>query len=245
MINKIKKWSIDFFAKEDSTYHILAFVISSALFPSIPIIWFIIFMNEKMIFSYDFFTNGMFGLSIFFVMSLILLLFFGFLLVGSIVFFIIYLYKKKGKLNEEELFIIVFFILNIYMLVSMFNKLQIDEYIYIVFFNIFLFIHIGVLYAGKGIHKFFTLILLTLFLTFSTIYYHHVISSFIEYGLLQFRMGGDIKTKIIDMKNHENIIEGNLTLLTPNKVFLHRDKTITIFNRDNIIIEIIDKNITK
>ncbi len=246
MINKIKKWSIDFFAKEDSTYHILAFLISSVLFPTIPIIWFIVFMKEKMIFSYDFFTNGMFGLSIFFFISLILLLLFGFLLVGSVVFLVIIIYKIKEDSSINYLYLYLFFFMFIFNILGNYTiKLPEGFFVYIFIFNLFLFLHIGVLSIGKGFDKFITLIIFIIVFSISTNYYQTIISSFIEYGLLQFRMGGNIKTKIIDMKNHENTLEGNLTLLTPNKVFLHRDKTITIFNRDNIIIEIMDKNITK
>jgi len=244
LIEKIKKWSINFFAKEDSTYHILVFVISSVLYPFFPIIWFIIFMKEKMIFSYDFFTNGMFGLSIFFFFSLILFLLLGFLLVGFFTFATIYIYKRKEEPNHDsKIALLILFIINCIVFLTL---TKINTFIlYIAVLNIFIFIHIGILFVGRGLHKFASLIVFTFIFIFSSFYFHQIISTFIENGLLQFRMGGDIKTKIIDMKNHQNIIEGNLTLLTPNKVFLHSNKTMTIFNRDNIIIEIMDKNITK
>jgi len=249
MLNKIKNKFVNFLAKEDSTYHILAFIISSILFPSLPIIWFIIFMKEKMIFSYDFFTNGMFGLTTFFFFTIIFLLFLGFLLVGSLTLLVIYLYKKLFSVQEFRLYFWVVFIANIFVFLLVWFKIDSDFtkdlYTFIILVNVVIFVHIGVLFAGKGLHKIISLMIFSGVFIWLIMNYHHIISGFIEYSLLQFRMGGNIPTTIRNANNHQDITKGYLTLLTPNKVFLQTKNEMTVFNRENIIIKIMDINTTK
>jgi len=246
-LQSFKKKFISFLSQEDSIYHLLSYILSSIVLPSLPIIWFIIFMKEKMIFSYDFYTNGMFGLSVFFFFSLVLLLILGFIYVGSIAFFIIYLYQKnnpKDNNSNIKYTLIYLFIINIIMIILTLNHIlesqsNIYIYVFIFIFNFFLFIYLGIVYAGKGLHKFIALISFIVVLIWSSVKFHDIISSFIESGLFQFRAGGNIKTEILD--KNITLSKGKLLLLTPNKIFIKDDKNNTrIYNRNNIIIKLED-----
>lgn len=241
MTEKIKT----FISKRDFPYHIFSYILSTIFFSILPIVWFIVFMHENKIFSYDFFTNGMFGLSIFFFFALFLLLVLGFFYVGFISFFIIYLYRKKTHPNTNSGYISIYlFIVNAIMILITFTikklNMSTDFYTYIIIFSILTFSYIGIVIAGKGLHKFIILIIFIGFFILSIFQYHYVISTLIETGLLRFRMGGNIQTRIINNKNNKPIVTGSLVLLAPNKVFLRDNNTTKIFNRDNIIVELLE-----
>jgi len=249
VIEKVKTNIVNFLAKEDSTYHILSYIISSMLISTFPIIWFIVFMKEKMIFSYDFFTNGMFGLSIFFLISIFLLLIFGFLLVGFTTLFTIYLYKRKHNKFHDSLGLgMILLLLNVavnYIIFTNLNtEIEYNTFLFIVIFNIIFYIHIGISLVGKGMDKIISLVIFIITFTWSSIAYQKEISSFIETGLIQFRMGGGIETEIINFTKNKSISKGKLILLTPNEIYLEVHNDIKIFNRNNIIIKFLDSNKT-
>jgi len=171
----------------------------------------------------------------------------GFILIGFITFLIIYLYKKKNEPNHSSKYIFIWlFLFNSTIIYLTFKKIntniQYDIYAYVIIFTFFTFLHIGILYVGKGLHKFISLIVFILIFTFSTIVFHTIISDFVETGLAQFRMGGGIQTQVVDSANHNYISDGNLTLLTPNKIFLQQGNKTKIFNRNNVVIELLDTN---
>ncbi len=246
-----------FLKKENNFYNLILLIINPIFFASMPTIWLIVFMKEKMFFSYDFFTNGMFGLSVFFFISMMLLAFLGFMMVGYLGFLSYSItkrfYSNKNKEQSstlkdtviENLFEIILVFINILFTWIIYSKLKTsvdyEIFIFIIIFCSSSLIHIGVSLAGNGKIKFLSLFIFSFIFMYCIIFYSRAISSVIETGLYAFQVGGNLKVNIFNHADDSTITNGSLLLLTPNKIFLRDENKTKVLNRNNIIIEIVDK----
>lgn len=88
---------------KDILYRILGSLLSSFLFLNLlPTYMFIIYMKEKGIFSYDLFSNGVFGISVFFFYGIMLIILLAIFMTSSLYFLIGYFVKKKCNCENSK-----------------------------------------------------------------------------------------------------------------------------------------------
>lgn len=237
---RFAKWIL----KNDNIYRIILWFANPIAYSTLPIVAVIMFMSDNKIFSYDFFTNGMFGLNTFFIFALFAILLLGGLLVGFLIplISIIEEYynenKSKGYLFKFGLFAIVFS-LNLLLNIVLWNSVQEHE-VHKLFLKLgfFIYLHIAIsIYCPPKI-KFMSLIIVISLLYFIMFINPSITSSFVKLGMQRFNINTTSNITIYNDSNTDVIIsEGKLILLTPNKIFLANDHNISIIERNGKIIK--------
>lgn len=83
-------------------FRIISWLLSSFLFFSVlPIFMFVIYMREKLIFSYDLFTSGLFGINVFFIYGILIILIFAIAMTSSLFVGIAWFTEAKCKKNSK------------------------------------------------------------------------------------------------------------------------------------------------
>jgi len=200
-------------------------------------------MSENHIFSYDFFINGLFGLSIFFIFTAFFLLLYGLFLSAFVIFIIEIIKKYRTKEHKFSGFWILFFLtllINILFQYISCHKLSLKVFMVMNFFSLFINIHIGSLLLCNAKIKLITLSVLIVSIFYSITTFPYIISNLVEVGLKNFNSGGKVLVNITTENNFKPIVtKGNLILLTPNKIFVDFNRTIKIMDRDEKVIDIL------
>jgi len=242
-MEQIKEKTIKWLKQRDTPYQIITWLISSLFLSNISTIVFVVFMSENHIFSYDFFINGLFGLSIFFIFTAFFLILYGLFLSGFIIFIMEFVqkFKAKEKIFGSSLgFAIITLSMNILFQYLVFHKFSTDAFIAINFIGAIINLHIGSLILCSTKIKLYTLILLIVGIFYIIMTYPKVISNLVEIGLKNFNSGGKVLVDITTENNLEAIVtQGKLILLTPNKVFVDVNSTIKIMDREGKVIDIL------
>jgi hypothetical protein len=237
---------------------ILSFYIYSTI---LPMLMFIIYMKENSFFSYDFFINGLFGLSIFYYLIVFFIAIFSFFLTSSLFFIFEVLIKisphfkyirrliKKNKFHyllnkyRDEIFIaFLFLIINLIIDISLFIKAN-DAiqsfFIFILLVCSSATIHISYLSFAKVKTKLISLLFTSSIIIFSGLFFIDKTANLVEFGLQYFGVGGhDVKINNID--NNATLINGKLLLLSPDNVFIIKElddnkSILSIVERSNNI----------
>ncbi|OHE03154.1 hypothetical protein [Sulfurimonas sp. RIFOXYB12_FULL_35_9] len=88
---------------KDILFRILGSLLSAFLFLNLlPTFMFIVYMKEKGIFSYDLFSNGVFGMSVFFFYGIMIILLLSIFMTSSLFFLIGLIIKKKCACNNSQ-----------------------------------------------------------------------------------------------------------------------------------------------
>lgn len=256
-MEKIKDTVVSWVASKDFVFQIISWIIGPIFFTNIPIIYFLVYMKENHFFSYDFFVNGLFGLNVFFIVTAFFMIFFSLLFVGFLIplYKVIqnYLYVKKELLDRQKslykkepfVYFILLLILNITFITSLAtsgNLLKFWEiYLYLTFLGIFICIYIISLLFLKGIFKLLGLLLLIAFSLCSCFYFQTISTEIIKVGLNKFNVGGDVKVSIRKEADNTILTDGNLTLLSPNQIYIKTEQGAKILERSGKII-IFSKN---
>jgi len=241
-MKQIKEQTIQWLRNREILYQIITWFISSLFLSNISTIVFVVFMSENHIFSYDFFINGLFGLSIFFIFTAFFLILYGLFLSGLIIFIMEFIKKFKAKEKTfGGFFIFAFIVLSINILFQYLacHQLSMEALIAINFIGILINLHIGslILYSTKT--NLFTLIFLIVGIFYIIMAYPKVVSNLVEIGLKNFNSGGKVLVNITTENNFKPIvIQGKLILLTPNKIFVDVNSTIKIMDRDGKVLDI-------
>lgn len=251
-MEKIKDTVFSWVASKDLMFQIISWVVGPIFFTNIPIIYFLVYMKENHFFSYDFFVNGLFGLNVFFIVTAFFMIIFAFGFVGALIplykvvenciymrktshFLISQLLKKGSFINFVILLImnIVF----IYTLIKTENYQKFpDAYNYIFSLGIVICIYLTSLFFWKGIFKFLGLLLLIIFSLVCCLYAPKITSEIIKIGLDKFNVGGDVKVSIRKESDNTIITDGNLTLLSPNQIYIKTSEGAKILERSGKII---------
>jgi hypothetical protein len=248
MKDKFTKW----FFSENSMYQVLVFVLNPIVASSFPIVAFIIFMLTNNFFSYDFFTNGVFGLNIFFIVSILMLILMSFFLVGSIIplFYIFLNHSNKDydKLTPYlALFVIVLFNIAGNFILYSGDNIDSTYKTILLISSILINIHIAITLYASSKAKLHSLVFVGGFLYVMMILYHSQTADLVEFGISKFSMGGN-KNIIIKSDTNQSslLIKGKLLLLTPNRIFIKINQKIKIVERNGKIIDIVnDENNSK
>lgn len=88
---------------KDILFRIVGSLLSAFLFLNLlPTFMFIVYMKEKGIFSYDLFSNGVFGMSVFFFYGIMIILLLSIFMTSSLFFLIGLIIKKKCAGNNSQ-----------------------------------------------------------------------------------------------------------------------------------------------
>jgi len=232
MINKIKNNPSAFI------YRSISLILSSLILPNIFLLLFIVYMNYGHFFSYDFFDDGIFGMKLFFVMTIVIVFIMSLIFSGSIIIFI---GNKKSnyKIFEDSntwwwiyLLNISSIILSILLIIS--SKLSWQWFLFIFIISLVVCIHLSILifYDVKvQLLSFITSMSIIIFLFIS---FPKEEARLLSLALKSFGVGGYINTEL-KVKNGE-VKKGKLILLSPKTVYFqpNGNKGIEILSLNNI-----------
>lgn len=248
-LSKVALW----LTKRDSINQLIVWIISPIFISNLPIIAFIIFMNENAVFSYDFFLNGLFGLNTFFIFSAFFTFIFGFLLTGAIVpaleilirirnneqkFASLFLTFTENSSSETRYFLYIMFALNVAFHFLLFkSRFDFNAYFLLLTVGFVVNFHIGMLLFASAKSKLISLIILISFIFFSLFNFHKVTAELVALGMKKFNTGGNPKVSISHESNKSiEIAEGELILLSPANIFINTPNGLEIMGRNNKII---------
>lgn len=225
--------------RREIIYRILSIALSSIFFANIPLILFLIYMGHYGFFSYDFFSEGVFGLKVFFFLTSI------FMLVTSLALFwwVIPIIEKWKKGNFKLLSFIGILIVNLLFAATLFlsssEKFDLFRIVYVCAISFFVSIHIAFLLHAKPKEQLHSLIALIFIIIFMSLHLREQASSVLANGLKAYGVGGGIEISLMPKMLTENEIIGKLILLSPNNIYIKLDSTGNISTIDRARFDVI------
>lgn len=207
------------------------------------------YMVDMNFFSYDMFTDGVFGINSFGFVSGILLVLMSFALFGFIPFaWASYLNRKNGrKRNSDRWMAWIFIILaTLFHLFLFFTSLYKDKFVVYVIFSVlglfvcgFCCLLIGKTFKEKLLSWVPTAIFIFLSAMFPFIS-QDANSQFVSLALKTFRIGGMLDVVAVSKNELNEIARGNLILQTPDNLYIESEKEglITIPYASDIIVKV-------
>lgn len=228
-------------------FRVLSYLSTSIVFSNIITVMFIIYMSNNGFFSYDFFIDGIFGMKLFFLVSIIFLFFYAIFSVGSLIA-IIKAKKEKKSLKEVFKAYWVFFIFN-FIILLMETLLIIEGFLewewilFLTIISLLICMHIGVLISFDTKIQFRSLLFVVFMIFCISIQFQEMTSKVVALGLKNFSIGGDVKAKVVSKNLKEE--KGFLILMTPKFIFLKPENKngIQVYPISNIEYIFINKDI--
>lgn len=204
---------------KEFTYKLISIILSSFILPNIILLLFVVYMSYGNFFSYDFFIDGVFGMKLFFVVTIFTTFTMSLMFTGSI---IAILGKKKYQYSIFKDWWWVFLLNTIVIIVFIlgaFSKLIPWEWLIFLFIiSLAISTHISMLLFYDAKSQFISFLIFMFTITFSTILFSEQTARLLSMGLKSFGIGGYINTEIIIKDN--KIEKGKLILLTPKTVYI-------------------------
>lgn len=233
MMDQLKK----FYKKnpKEIWYRGLSYVLSIIFIPNITVLLFLVYMAEYNFFSYDFFSEGIFGMKLFVLTSVLVMVMISFFSVG----FLFYLFTKKGngKIDWKTGGIVLFLNLVVlcYMIFTMVKGGDAGWILFLIFYSVIIVFHISMLLSRPAKIQLFSLALLAFMSVMLTLNRPVEASRFLSIGLKAYGIGGDIPCQIVFTDN--SVKKGKLKLMTPNSIYFVPDniKGITSVSRSSIL----------
>lgn len=219
------------FTLKDLVLRGVVVLVSGAWLSILPIYVFIIYMHENNFFSYDFFTQGVFGLHTFVATTAL------FLFMTSVVFYGFILSTKhsiternsKGKISwGDRFFTWVLFLVSmvthflIFLLSLEVGKPELMVWLMSVSFFVCMFF---LCFVGNGAKRNFKNWVAPIVFIVATIYFPFMFrgetSEVVSLGMNVFRVGGGVSAEITGMNVDGGSIEGDLLLLAPNNAYIN------------------------
>lgn len=207
------------------------------------------YMIDKHFFSYDIFTQGLFGINSFVFVSGVILLFLSFALFGFIPFMWASFYHNriKKEVNGHRVAAWSFFVVAVFFHILLFVNTVKDIDTYFIFCCVGLTISIlPCLFIGQPLKKrifnwipSFIFIFLTAILPLVS---QDTNSRIVSLGLKTFRIGGMVEVSAKSKRSLEELVQGKLILQTPQNLYISDDKNLVVLPYSNdIFIEIKNK----
>jgi hypothetical protein len=213
LITKIKS------VQTEVWWRTLSYILSAFfLVPNITMIMFLIYMGEYDFFSYDFFTEGVFGMKLFFVTTAF------FLVITSLAVFspvLLIVGKIKQKKIDKQFYVISFFftiITWLLLIVKAFSGGDIPKALFILGMCAVIIAHISVLMFFKAKAQFISLGAITFCIVFMSLNWPTQSSKVISIGLQAFGSGGDLPITITNAQSGI-ITKGKLKLISPKFIY--------------------------
>ncbi|ARU54226.1 hypothetical protein OLMES_0117 [Oleiphilus messinensis] len=233
------------------------FIISSFVLAQLPIYIFLLYMAQNGIFSYDFFAQGAFALNVFFFITALTLALICLFLIGAItpLVGIINDWRNKEKLIKQPFKLISFFsllICNVAFYYQYCNAIpEAPETAkaweagirFLTLMGGTFSLHIGAMIFLTPQTQFKTLMITTIITFMSCGIYSSALTDAVSIGLRTFSVGGGLHTRVVDQDDNL-VVEGPLTLLTPESIYLRTNtgSTIIIERTSDIMIHIDNVN---
>jgi hypothetical protein len=208
--NTIKKFSLKKMYEDNPKelfFRIATSLLSMFMIPKVILLMFVVYMSEANFFSYDFFTDGIFGMKLFFAVTMFFLFTMAWTLFGFSIVFWGYYKKKKVKdiFKTSLLFFLIMNILSLIILsIGVYEKiLPIGWFIFLVLVSIMICVQISVVLYEKARVQFASLLFfISMSLSMSFIFSSEI-SKLLSFGLKKFGSGGGIATEIKTVSNNE------------------------------------------
>ena len=206
--------------KQEILFRVLSIALSSLFLANIPLLLFLIYMGHYGFFSYDFFSEGVFGLKVFFFLTSVLVL------ITSLALFwwIVPLVEKwkKGKFKILPFIgIVIFNLFFLFILIVSFPRNgDYFRIMYICAIGFFISLHFSFLLHAKPSDQFRSLIVVIFIITFMSLHLREQASSVLSIGLQNFGVGGDIEVVLLPEIASEEKLEGKLLLLSPKNIYI-------------------------
>ncbi len=205
--------------RKKDIYRALSIVLSSIFFANIPLLLFLIYMGYHGFFSYDFFSEGVFGLKVFFFLTSI------FVLIISVAFFwwVVPLVKAWKKKKFKWFGFIITFIVNLLMAILF---LMIPENVdvfrvgFVCTIGLPISVHIAFLLHAEPNEQLKSLIFAIFIITYVSLNFREQASSVLSSGLKTFGVGGNIEVVLEPKILVDNEIRGRLILLSPKHIYI-------------------------
>ncbi len=197
---------------------VISYFISSLILPNIVLILFLVYMSHNNFFSYDFFSEGIFGMKMFFLTTVI------FIFVISLALFswiILFFCTKKEKCNLKDSIIVytINFLFLLLIILSVIAKIIIWEWAaYIIIISILINVHISMLLFYRARHQLISFASFIFFGFMLTTQFSGETARLLSIGLATFGVGGGIDITLTTDQN--STTSGKLLLLSPKTVYL-------------------------
>lgn len=200
-------------------YRLLSILLSSLILPNIVILLFVVYMSHGNFFSYDFFIDGLFGMKLFFMVTIIMTFFMSLMFAGTI---IVFLGKKKYQYSAWKSWWLVI-LLNILMIFAFasasYSKIIPWEwFIFLFIISIAICTHISIMLFYNAKNQLISFIIFMFVISYFTISFSEQTSRLLSLGLRSFGIGGYINTEIT--VKDDKIKKGKLILITPKSIYL-------------------------
>lgn len=233
------KQTLNKYVSKNNQWRFVSLVISLITSAAVPILLFIAYMNDHNFFSYDFFIDGVFGMKIFFVSTLLLLLVgalitWGFLFItaGRVIKSETILDKVWTKENKPLIVlwgivcVFVWFMICILIYQIFQNEPVNYQSLYNVIFGLVVMFVLAAhlltfLYSAKC--QVFSSLMILVLTIFAVLIIPQYVSVQVNSGLKAFGMGGNLPVKVELNNSGKEPISGKLKLITPKNIYLSID----------------------
>lgn len=197
---------------------VVSYFMSSLILPNIVILLFLVYMSHNNFFSYDFFIEGIFGMKMFFLMTVVFVFFMS-LILGSGIIVTFCIKKEKCKFKDGILIYILNLLFLIAIILSVFANFIVWEWaLYIILISILINIHISMLLFYNAKYQLYSFASFIFFGFILTTQFSAETARLLSIGLKTFGVGGGVKVTLIT--NNGSITEGKLLLISPKIIYL-------------------------
>ena len=215
------------------TSAVLSSSFSNLIFlPLLSLALFVVYMAHHGFFSYDFFSEGIFGMKLFVLTMIIGLVLMSFMLFGSGIL----LYARRKGATVSWLAVCGILILNIIFLImmsaSLFNPERRVFALSVLGVTLYLAIHFGVFFFAKLKVKIMLLFALFFFAFDLVATQPYAAAKLLGNGLRIFGVGGEIPIEVV---SDDGVVKGRLILLTPKSIYFKEEPN------DVLVFQALDK----
>lgn len=200
-------------------YRLISIVLSSFILPNIILLLFVVYMSYGNFFSYDFFIDGVFGMKLFFVVTIFTTFIMSLMFTGGI---IAILGKKKYQYSILKewwwVFLLNILILIIFILGALSKLIPWEWFIFLFIISLAICTHLSIMLFYNAKNQLISFIIFMFIISFFTIFLSEQTARLLSMGLKSFGIGGYIDTEI--RIKDDKIEKGKLILLTPKTVYI-------------------------
>ena len=212
---------------KEFSYRLISIILSSFILPNIILLLFVVYMSYGNFFSYDFFIDGVFGMKLFFVITIFTTFAMSLMFAGSI---IAILGKKKYQYSILKewwwIFLLNIMVLIIFIIGAYSKLIPWEWFIFLFIISIAICTHLSIMLFYDAKNQLISFILFMFIIVFLTIYLSEQTARLLSMGLKSFGIGGYINTEITIKDN--KIEKGKLILLTPKTVYIKPNNRIGV-----------------
>lgn len=222
----------------------LSFFLSAfILVPNITLLMFLIYMAEFDFFSYDFFIEGVFGMKLFFITTVM------FLVIGSFVFYgplFIFFAKRRNHKVDGHIIFIFGFVSAFSWLLMIVDSVSSGDYQRMLFISLLCLLiagHLITLIFYESKKQFISLATVSSTVVFLSINFSPQAAQVVSIGLKAFGSGGDLPISITNAQSG-NETKGKLKLITPKNIYFTPDSGsgVATYPLMNISYYVVDGN---